>query len=174
MATACGCFSCNRFNTPPVAGSACAAIELVHFVEHHQRRLFLRADFLQHGIHGLNLLLGLRMADVHDVQQQVRLHDFFQRGLERLDQAVRQFADETDRVGQQHVLVRRQPQPARGRVERGEQHVLGQHVRAGERVEQGGFAGVGVADDGGQRPVVALAAGALGRALAADELRGRG
>ena len=67
-----------------------------------------------------DLFLGLRMADVHDVQQQIRLHDFFERGLERLDQPVRQFADETDRVRQQHILVRRQFQPPRRRVERGE------------------------------------------------------
>jgi hypothetical protein len=70
-------------------------VEPVHFVENHQRRFFARADFGQHGVHGGNLFLGLRMADVHDVQQQIRLHHFLQRRLERLDQPVRQFADET-------------------------------------------------------------------------------
>ena len=52
--------------------------------------------------------------------QQIRLHDFFQRGLERLDQSVRQFFDEADGVGEQNILVRRQFQPPRRRVERGE------------------------------------------------------
>ena len=40
----------------------------------------------------------------------------------------------------------RQPQPAHGRVERGEQLVARRHLGAGQRVEQGRFAGVGVAD----------------------------
>ena len=65
------------------------------------------------------------------------------------------------RVSQEYVLIRRQPQPPRGRVQRGEQFVLRQRVRAGQRVEQGGFAGVGVADDRGQRPKMALPAAAL-------------
>ena len=38
-------------------------------------------------------------------------------------------------------------QPPRGRIERGEQLVLDQHVAVGERVEQRRLAGVGVADD---------------------------
>ena len=97
MATACGYFSRNRFSisprTPPLA-------EPVHLVENHQRGFFVRADFLEHGIHRRDLLLGLRMADVHDVQQQIRPHNFLQRGLERLNQPVRQFLDEADRVSQ--------------------------------------------------------------------------
>ena len=66
-------------------------------------------------------------------------------------------------------MVRRQAQTARGRVERGEQFVLRQHIRAGESIEQGRFAGVGVADDRGEGPVIALPRIALGRALAAHD-----
>ncbi len=90
------------------------------------------------------------------------------RCLERLHQSVRQFFDEADRVRQQNILVRRQFQPPRRRVERGEQNVFRQNVRAGERVEQGGFAGVRVTDNRSQRPLAALASGALRRALAAN------
>ena len=81
-----------------------------------------------------------------------------------------QLADEPDGVGEQHVLVGRQAQAARGGIERGEELVLGERGRAGERVQQRGFAGVGVADDGGERPVVAQASGALRLALAADDI----
>ena len=56
-----------------------------------------------------------------------------------------------DRVGDDDLALAREAQPARRRVERGEQLVLGQHVAAGERVEQRGLAGVGVADDGDHR-----------------------
>ena len=94
----------------------------------------------------------LRMADIHHVQEQFGLHHLLQRRLEGLHQAVGQLADETDRVRQEYVLVGRQPQPPRGRVQRGEKLVLRQRGGAGQGVEQGGFAGVGVADDRGQRP----------------------
>ena len=40
------------------------------------------------------------MADVHDMDQKVGFHDFLQRGLESLDEVVRQLADETHRVAQ--------------------------------------------------------------------------
>ena len=109
------------------------------------------------------------MADVHHVQQQVRLNHFFERRLERLDKSMRQLANETDRVGEQHVLVGRQAQPARGGVERGEQFVFLQDFRAGEGVEQRGFAGVRIADNRGQRPELTLSARALCRALAPYE-----
>ena len=84
-----------------------ASVHLVNFVKDHQRRFFARADFGENGIDGGDLFLGLRMADVHDMQQQIRLHDFFERRLERLDESVRQFFDETDRVREQNILVRR-------------------------------------------------------------------
>ena len=97
-----------------------ASREPVHFVEHHQHWFLRRADFHEHRVDCVNLLLCLRMTDVHDMDQQIRLHHFLQRGLERLDQSVRQFLDEPNRVGEQHILVRRQPQPPRRRIERGE------------------------------------------------------
>ena len=145
-------------------------VKTVHFVEHHQRGFARRADFFQHRVHRVNLFRRLRMAGVHDVQQQIRLHDFLQRGLERLDEAVRQLANETHRVRQQNVLIGRQFQPARGGVQRGEQFVLGQDFRAGEGVEQRGFARVRVTHDGRERPEIALASVALRGALAADDV----
>ena len=65
------------------------AVKAVHFVKNHDRRLFARANFSQHGVHGRNLFPGLWMADVRNVQQQIGLDNFFERGLERLDEAVR-------------------------------------------------------------------------------------
>ena len=77
---------------------------------------------------------------------------------------MRQFADEADRVREQNILVRRQFQPPRRRVERGEQNVLRQNVRAGQRVEQRGFSGVRVTDNRSERPLAALTPGAFRRA----------
>ena len=87
-----------------------------------------------------------------------------ERALEGLDQAVRQSAHESDGVGEQHRLTARQRQPARGRVERGEQAVLDEHAGVGQPVEQRRLAGVGVADDGDVGEPAAPAALALQRA----------
>jgi len=75
--------------------------------------------------------------------------------------------DEADRVGEQDGVAARQADAAGGGVERGEELVLGQHVGLGDRIEQGGFAGVGVADDGDDRDLGAPALGAVLGALAA-------
>ena len=96
------------------------------------------------------------------VHEQVGLNYFFDRGFEGFNEAVRQFANETDRVREQNVLVRRQAQTAGRGIERGEEFVHGEHVRAGEFIQQRGFAGVGITDDARQRPAVALTRVALG------------
>ena len=51
-----------------------------------------------------------------------------------------------DGVGQDRAPRRRQPQPAHRRIERGEQLVARRHIGAGQRIEQRGLAGIGVAD----------------------------
>ena len=59
---------------------------------------------------------------------------------------------------------------AHRRVERREQQILRHHVGVGEAVEQGRLAGIGVADQGDDRPGRALAAGAVEGAGAGDLL----
>jgi hypothetical protein len=73
------------------------------------------------------------VGDVEHVDQEIGDDDLLERGLERLDQIVRQAADEADGVGDEQLLVVGQRELARGRVERGEELVLDEHVRAGER-----------------------------------------
>ena len=97
----------------------------VDLVEHQQRVLLLDADLLQHLVGRGNLLVHRRIAAVGHVQQQIGLPGFFQRGLEARDQMVRQIADETDRVAQQHRPPAGQLPAAGAGVERGEQLVLG-------------------------------------------------
>ena len=123
------------------------SFQLVHFVEDHERRFARRANFFQHRIHRGDLFVGLRLTDVHHMDQEVGLDDFFERSFECLDQPMRQLADETDRVCQEHTLVRRQAQAPRRRIERREQFVLGQCARAGELIQQRRLSGVGVPHD---------------------------
>ena len=89
----------------------------------------------------------IRVAEVDHLDQEVGVVQLLERGAERLDQVGRQIADEADRVGQHHLALAREAEPAADRVEGGEQLVLDQRVPLGEGVEQGRLAGVGVADD---------------------------
>ena len=85
-----------------------------------------------------------------------------------MNQAVGQAADEAYGVGHEQLLVAAEEELAGGGVEGGEQFVLGQHAGAGEGIEEGGFAGVGVAHDRGGGHGHALAFLALHPALFAD------
>ncbi len=58
-----------------------------------------------------------------------------------------QLLDEADGVGQKDLFAARQLKLAGRGIERGEEAVLDQHLRAGQGPEQGRLAGVGVADD---------------------------
>ena len=113
-------------------------------------------------------LLRLRDARVDEVHEQIRARDLFERRLERLDELVRQAAHEADRVGEQHDLAAGEPQAARARVQRREQPVLDEHLGPGQPVEQGGLAGVRVADERDVRERPAPPRLALGLARAAE------
>ena len=106
------------------------------------------ADLAQHRAHGVDLLVGLDGRRVDDVDEQVGFGRHFERRLERLDELVRQLADEPDGVGQQHRLASRAAQAPGSGVERREQPVLDEHAGVGEVVQQRRLAGVRVPDDG--------------------------
>jgi hypothetical protein len=90
------------------------------------------------------------------VQDQVRVGRFLQRGPERLDQLVRQVADESDGVGEGEIAPGRRLGAADRRVERGEQGVLHQNPGSSERVQQAGLARVGVPGDDHRRHLAAV------------------
>ncbi len=71
-------------------------------------------------IHGSDLLFGLRMAEVDDMQQKVSLHYFFQGGFECLHQPMRQFSNKTDGIGQQNVVIARKSETTRCRIKSSE------------------------------------------------------
>ena len=93
---------------------------------------------------------------------------FFEGGFESFDKTVRKVSNKADGVGDEERLPVGEIDLARGGVEGGEEHVFRQDVVAGELVEQGGLAGVGVADNGGVGCFEFFAGVALGGALLAD------
>ncbi len=147
-----------------------AAFFQIRLVEDRQHRLGFGPQFAQDGFHGGDLFVHPRLGGVNHMQQQVGFVHLFERGLEGFDEVVGQLADEPDGIGQQAGLVVGQPELAGGRVERGEQLVVGMDAGLGEGVEQGGLAGIGVADQGQQGPAVTAAAAAQFGAPLPDDL----
>ena len=80
------------------------------------------------------MFFDARMADVDDVNQKVCFIHFFERCFEGLDQRVRQIAQKSDGIGEQHSLFVRQSETARRRIERSEQTIFRDDIGAGEQV----------------------------------------
>ena len=144
--------------------------EAIDLVEDHQDGFLGGTDLFEDGVDGADLFLGVRMADVDDVEEEIGLDDLFEGGLEGFDETVGEFADETDGVAEEDVLVGGEAESACGGVQGGEEFVLREDFGAGDGIEQGGFSGVGVAHDGGEGPLMTLATIALGSALASDDV----
>ena len=89
-----------------------------------------------------------------------------QRGAKGGDQLRRQIGNEPNRIGEHDALSVGQTHGAQRRVERGEQHVLGQHFRLRQAVEQRGLSRVRIADERDHRvrhvlPLLAMQAARL-------------
>ena len=91
------------------------------------------------------------MGNIAHVQDHIGRHHFFERCPERRDQHRRQIGDEPHGVGEDRPAPMRQSQDAQRGIERCENHVVGQHGRPGQPVEQRGLARIGVADEGHRR-----------------------
>ena len=143
-------------------------IREVEFIENGDDGLVAGTELTEHAERGFVVFLEVWIGDVEYVNQKIGDDHFFERGLEGLDEAVGEATDEADGVGDEELLIAAEDQLARGRVERGKEFVGREDVRAGEGVEQRGFTGVGVADDGASRDGDALAFGALHAALQHD------
>ncbi len=120
-----------------------------------QDGLVSRTDFTQDGLYSLDLFHNHLMRRIHDMQQQVGLHDLLEGGLERFDKVMRQLTDETDCIRHERGLVVGQLDlPGRG-IQRGEKLVVHLHLRASEGVQQGGLARIRISHQRDQCPSVA-------------------
>ncbi len=108
-------------------------------------------EIRQHPQHILILRGMVGVGEIAHMDQQIGALDLFQGRPEGRDQIGRQVGHEAHGVGQDRLLARRQAEQAHGRIERREQLVARRHLGAGDPVEQGRLAGVGVADQGDHR-----------------------
>ena len=105
------------------------------------------------------------------MKQQVGIGHHAESGRKRLNQIVRQLADEPHRVGHQHRLAAGQSETAGGGVQCGEETIAHQGVGPAKLVEQGGLARIRVAHDGDFAKRRALPLLALSVAATADFLQ---
>ena len=118
----------------------------IDLVEHQDRRLLVAVQFGEDRVDCLDLLVRMRVARVHDVQQQPGLAGLFERRLKRCNQMVRQIADETDRIAQQNLAkILDVPLPG-ARVERAEELILDVHIGVRQPVHQPALASVCITD----------------------------
>ncbi len=96
------------------------------------------------------------------MEEDVRLTNFIQSRLEGFDELSGQFSDESDRIREQKGQVA-DHDFSHGRVQGGEQFILGKNFRFSQRIHEGGLAHVGIAHEGGpnQRAAVAPLRGHL-------------
>ena len=111
----------------------------------------------------------LCVARVGHLDDDIRERGLLQRGFERLHQMVRQAADKADGIHQNNLQTAGQHQLAGRRVKGGKQHVSLKNLLAAQRVQQAGFAHIGVADQRDHRHIVFLA-GPAGLAAALFQL----
>ena len=66
----------------------------------------------------MHLFFLLRIGRIHHMDDDVRILYLFQRALKGLDQMMRQFADKSDGICHQYLLLSRQFQRSCGRIKR--------------------------------------------------------
>ena len=96
----------------------------VNLVENEQLRDLVKPDLFQQPVNGFHLLLEPGVADVHDMENKVRILHLVKGSPECAKQILRQILDEPDRVGDHDLTVPGKTQPARGGIQRCEQQVL--------------------------------------------------
>ena len=97
-------------------------------------------------MHDLNLAGDAGIGGIGHEEEQIGFAGDIKRGTERSDQAVWQVADKADRIGQQQLtMVGHMHETGLG-IECGKEAVVDVGIRVGAGVEEGGFPGIGVAD----------------------------
>ena|GEM_PF-3622693 len=130
-------------------------LKLVPLVQDEQTGHTVKLHFCQNGFNGADLLQQVRVRGVGHMQKQVGGFQLLKGGAKRVHQLFGQIADKAYGVRQDKFFLGRKAQAPCGGIKRGEKFVFHQDLRAGERVEQGGFARIGVAHQRRQRNALA-------------------
>src|ERR1043165_1165952 len=102
--------------------------EEVCFVEDDEARDARVPKLAEDALDGFELLVPAWVRGVNEMDEKVAVINLFERGAEGGDEVGRQVAYEAHGVVDDDLLLARQPEAARGRVERGEHALLGEHL----------------------------------------------
>ena len=129
-------------------GHVLLAFGRVDFVEEEHLRLTLHADLVQNLVNGIELLLCMRMANIQNVQEQIRMRSgLLERRFKACDEVMRQVAHEPDRIAEEHLDAAIEFPGARFGVERRKQLVIRVGSGGGEGIEERALARIRIADD---------------------------
>ena len=112
----------------------------VLLVENGDNRAVICPQLMQRLVDNPHLDFHLRARCIDHMDQDICTAHLFQRTLECLDQMMRQLADKSNRIGQQHLLLPGETDAARCRIQRGKQLCVLQDIRAGHLLKNRGFA----------------------------------
>ena len=105
----------------------------INLVEDQVDRLLARANILQGLLHNIDLLLELRVRNIHHVNQQVGFAYLVQGLFERLDKLGRELANETYGVGQEKWKIV-EDNLAHSSIERSKEFVFGEDLALRDEV----------------------------------------
>ena len=108
-------------------------------------------QFFQNFFHGGNLVFKLAVAGINHMHKYIRFEQFVQCRPKSGEQFVRQIADKAYRIGNNCFGILRKAQPGAFCIQCGKEFVFNQNGAFGESIEECGFAGIGIADDGNDR-----------------------
>ena len=103
-------------------------------------------DVGEGAVDGVDLREIVGVRDVYNMDEEIGFGDLIESGLEAFDELGREFADESDGVGEEEGEVANNDL-ADGGVEGGEKFVFGEDIALSQKIEEGGLADVSVADE---------------------------
>ena len=105
-------------NAIPLAGQRSDGLgtHKVLLVEDPHDRNAIQMKLFEDAFYTLDLMQTSRVADVNDVEKKMRIFQFFQRGAEGCEQFLRQLADESNRISNDHLSFPGKPFFSTGRV----------------------------------------------------------
>ena len=99
-----------------------------------QHRRFRLCQLGNQTVDHLDMLLPVGVGGINHMEQQIRIFQLLQSGIEGVDQVVRQLCNESNGIRQHHIQVIRHRQKPGGGIQRIKQPVVGRNPCTGELV----------------------------------------
>lgn len=113
-----------------------AVFKPIDFVEDGDEGPFGGAELFENGVGRLGLHVGVGIAHVDEMDEDVGVGGLFESAFEGGDELVRDFADEADGVDEEDRLFVGEDEFARGGIEGSEELIFDEHVGVCERAEK--------------------------------------